>query len=63
MDSQRYTAMADEDVVNEMVENLALVFNVSETFVRNKLVDHVIKRWGLDPFTLGGFALAAPNEV
>ena len=55
--------MADEDVVNEMVENLALVFNVSEKFVRNKLVDHVIKRWGTDPYTLGGFALAAPNEV
>ena len=45
MTSQRYTGMSDDDVVTEMVDNLAVVFNKTVDFVRGRLVQHVIKRW------------------
>ena len=63
MDSQRYTGMDDESVISEMVYGLATVFNTSETFIRNKLIDYVIKRWGTDPFQLGSYASLFPNQV
>ena len=63
MTSQRYTGMSDDDVVTEMVDNLAVVFNKTVDFVRGRLVQHVIKRWGTDPYQLGGFATEGPNEV
>ena len=55
--------MADEDVVDEMVEGLAAVFNVSQKYIRGQLIDHQIKRWALDPNTLGGFVEAGIHEV
>ena len=63
MTSQRYTGMSDDNVCREIIENLAIVFNTTEDFLRGRLVQHVIKRWGTDPHQLGGFAVQGAHEV
>ena len=63
MTSQRYTGMSDDNVVTEIIANLALVFNKTEDFLRGRLVQNVIKRWGTDPHQLGGFAVQGAHEV
>ena len=62
-DSQRFTGMKDEDVVDELVRDVAMFFNKTKEFIQDKLVDHAIKRWGLDPHQLGGFAFLPAHEV
>ena len=62
-DSQRFTGMKDGDVVDELVRDVAMFFNKTKEFIQDKLVDHAIKRWGLDPHQLGGFAYLHAHEV
>ena len=63
MDAKRYTGMTDHDVINEISHNLADMFKLPYTQVRNKLVDHVIQRWLLDKNYLGSFAFFRMGEV
>ena len=62
-DSQRFTGMKDEDVVDELVRDVAMFFNKTKEFIKDKLDDHVIKRWGTDPYQLGGFAFLHAHQV
>ena len=62
-DSQRFTGMKDEDVVNELVRDVAMFFNKTKEYIKDKLDDHVIKRWGTDPYQLGGFAFLHAHQV
>ena len=62
-DSQRFTGMKDEDVVSELVRDVAMFFNKTKEYIKDKLDDHVIKRWGTDPYQLGGFAFIHAHQV
>lgn len=55
--------MSDNDVVEMLVKEMAEMFHKTYFDVRSHLVNSVVKRWGIDPYAIGGYAFSLKGEV
>ncbi|ELW62119.1 L-amino-acid oxidase [Tupaia chinensis] len=61
-DSQFFTAMTDQQAVDTVLDDLAALHQISKKKLQRICSSSVVKRWSLDPFTLGAFAEFTPYQ-
>lgn len=61
-DAIRHSGMRDEDIFDECLRVLSEVHQISYDTIRKLFMEGVVKRWDMDPLTLGGFALFRPYQ-
>lgn len=62
MDAQRYTGMSDEEIIYELIQDLAHLAKVDYLTMKGRMVSHRIQRWVMDEYALGGFAFLGQGE-
>ncbi len=55
--------MREEDLIQECLLSLSVIHNIHIFTLRKLFIKGVVKNWGTDPFTLGGFAVFKPYQV
>ena len=61
--ARRLQAMTDEDIIDECLESVAKIHQMSLKDVRGLFVRGVVKHWGLDQFSMGAFVFSYPYHV
>ena len=49
---------SDDDILNEALHSLSIIFKLTEQELKEKLSAHYIANWSADPFTKGAYAYA-----
>lgn len=62
-DALRFTGMNDDAVIEECLIGLAKIHNKPYSFVKELFMSGHVKRWTLDPNTLGAFLALKPYQV
>ena len=55
--------MKDDEVIEEVLENLAKIFSKPYSFLRRAFHRGYVKRWAKDPFFLGAWTFPSPNQT
>ena len=61
--SQKITGTDDDEVIDSTLEGIAEVMGYDIGLVRRMFVRGVVKKWALDPYSLGGYADPARGQV
>ncbi|NXI34584.1 OXLA oxidase, partial [Galbula dea] len=61
-DAEYFVPFTDEECLDVVFHDLALIHRLEENYLRNICSHHVIQKWQLDPFSLGAFAAFTPYQ-
>lgn len=62
-DALRFSGMTDEAVIEETLMGLAKIHNRPYSYIKQQYMNGHVKRWTLDPNTLGAFLALMPYQV
>jgi monoamine oxidase len=62
-DAQRHVGMTDSDIIDECLRSLATIHHKTITEIKTLFMEGIVKKWDLDEFALGAFAMFAPYQV
>ena len=55
--------MEDRDIIDECIKVLAQIHDLTYDETKKLYVEGQVKKWDLDPMSLGGFAIWLPYQV
>ncbi len=55
--------MPDDQVIEECLRHVAKIHNMSLKKIQELYHSGVVKKWSLDPFSLGAFVFSYPHHV
>ncbi len=61
--ARRLQALPDQDLIEECLKDVARVHSVPYKRIRELYHSGVVKKWNLDPYSLGAFVFAYPHHV
>ncbi|XP_063797820.1 L-amino-acid oxidase-like [Pseudophryne corroboree] len=61
-DSMLFAGLSDEDCVDVVLEDLAVIHRRPKEELRKLCPKSVVKKWSLDPYSLGAFAFFTPYQ-
>ncbi|XP_056397711.1 uncharacterized protein LOC130293234 [Hyla sarda] len=61
-DSRFFLALSDEDCVDVVLEDLSIIHKRSKEELRKLCPKFVVKKWSLDPYSMGAFAFFTPYQ-
>ncbi|KAM8927166.1 L-amino-acid oxidase-like [Pelodytes ibericus] len=61
-DSMFFSSLSDEECVNIVLEDLAVVHQRPKEDIRRMCPKAVVKKWSLDPYSMGAFAYMTPYQ-
>nr|XP_025040457.1 L-amino-acid oxidase-like [Pelodiscus sinensis] len=61
-EAEFFLPLDDERCVDVVLADLAAVHHVPQNYIRNVCRKHVVKKWGLDKYSMGSFALFTPYQ-
>ncbi|CAM5097731.1 unnamed protein product [Natator depressus] len=61
-DAEFFVPLDDEKCVDVVMEDLAEIHQVPKNYIRKVCNKHVIKKWGLDKYSMGGYVSFTPYQ-
>ncbi|XP_039356618.1 L-amino-acid oxidase-like [Mauremys reevesii] len=61
-DAEFFIPLDDEKCVDVVLEDLAEIHQVPKNYIQKICKKHVIKKWGLDKYTMGGYVSFTPYQ-
>ncbi|XP_075696894.1 L-amino-acid oxidase [Rhinoderma darwinii] len=61
-DSMFFASLSDEDCVNVVLEDLSIIHRRPKEELRKLCPKSVVKKWSLDPYSMGAFAYFTPYQ-
>uniref|UniRef100_A0A8C3HNU7 Amine oxidase n=1 Tax=Chrysemys picta bellii TaxID=8478 RepID=A0A8C3HNU7_CHRPI len=61
-DAEFFIPLDDEKCVDVVLEDLAEIHQVPKNYIQKVCNKHVIKKWGLDKYTMGGYVSFTPYQ-
>uniref|UniRef100_A0A8C3P7C7 Amine oxidase n=1 Tax=Chrysemys picta bellii TaxID=8478 RepID=A0A8C3P7C7_CHRPI len=61
-DAEFFVPLSDEKCVDVVVEDLAEIHQMPKNYIQNVCDKHVIKKWGLDKYSMGAYVSLTPYQ-